>query len=59
MGSERFKIHEKGVKNKQGAGDHIVTIRYQYPKKISRKVREALEKLIYNILFNNDYLSIP
>jgi len=42
----RFKIHEKGVKNKQGAGDHIVTIRYQYPKNISGKIRKALEGLI-------------
>ena len=40
-----LRIRGKGVKRGGEEGDHMVTIRYVMPKKISKKVREKLEEV--------------
>lgn len=40
-----FRLHGKGVGNRRGRGDHIVTVRVLTPKNLSRQQKEFLEKL--------------
>jgi molecular chaperone DnaJ len=40
----KLKIRGQGVKKGAYSGDHIVQIRYEMPKKISKKLRTALEQ---------------
>ncbi|PID70698.1 molecular chaperone DnaJ [bacterium DOLZORAL124_38_8] len=41
-----LRIKDKGVKAKDGrTGDHLVRIVHKFPKKINKKMREALEKI--------------
>jgi len=40
-----FRLRGKGVGNRRGRGDHIVTVRVLTPKNLSRKQKELLENL--------------
>ncbi|MCB9809799.1 DnaJ domain-containing protein [Candidatus Peribacteria bacterium] len=43
---KKLRIKGKGVKNGSHQGDHILTVAYTYPEKLSKAQRKALEPLV-------------